>query len=348
LALANFAGELLETFDDLALGTEADVRDDGLRAIREGLVSVVGRVVNPLVGGIRAELLPLIEALENPVSTTGGNTKTLSGSKSTVILHPSIVALQATMPIYARALTRYTATTTSQATLASLLIYMLWRGLVALSNRPFQPVSPPASPALKPAVSRVRRESSSISPPLTPPSGRFTIKLPPSRPPSPPSIQVPSTAAADARALYDLLILLPRPVAANHLAREAVDEAFNGLKALTALLEAAQSNAFARGTQTKAELGAELEVLTADLPTLIALPVVLRAHVSTFQTVTSMLGIPDGEYRKGCLHGFSRAEECAGAVGQRVLDNLTVDDAQSGATEVVKNWLEVEVSTADD
>ena len=348
MALANFAGELLETFDDLALGTEADVRDDGLRAIREGLVSVVGRVVNPLVGGIRAELLPLIEALENPVSTTGGNTKTLSGSKSTVILHPSIVALQATMPIYARALTRYTATTTSQATLASLLIYMLWRGLVALSNRPFQPVSPPASPALKPAVSRVRRESSSISPPLLlhPEGSRSNFRR--LDPHHRPLFKVPpQPRRMHGRCMICLFFcrdLWPRIT----LAREAVDEAFNGLKALTALLEAAQSNAFARGTQTKAELGAELEVLTADLPTLIALPVVLRAYVSSFQTVTSMLGIPDGEYRKGCLHGFSRAEECAGAVGQRVLDNLAVDDAQSGATEVVKNWLEVEVSTADD
>jgi hypothetical protein len=125
-----------------------------------------------------------------------------------------------------------------------------------------------------------------------------------------------------------------------------VDEAFNGLKAIAALLEAAQTNVLAKSNQIEAE--PELEVLTVDLPTLIALPVVLRAYVSASQTVASMLGIPDDEYRKGCLLGFSRAEEYAAAVGQRVLDSLVVDDAQTSTIRAVKRWLEVEVATADD
>jgi len=245
------------------------------------------------------------------------------------------------MPIYARALIRYTQWTTSQATLASLLISLLWRGLVALANRPYQSVSPPGSPGLNSAVVKGQRQSASMSPPATPPSVRFTIKLPPSRPPSPPSVQVPSTASADARALYDLLSLLPRPVAASQLAHEAVDEAFDGLKGVAALLEAEQTNAFAKGGQT------ELERLTADLPTLIALPIVLRGYCPTFRTVAEMLGISEDEYRKGCLLGFSRAEECAAAVGQRVLAVLT-NEPHTLANVIVTKWLEVDVATADD
>jgi len=199
-------------------------------------------------------------------------------------------------------------------------------------------------------VLRGRLESTSRSPPATP--TRFIIRLPSSRPssrpPSPPYIPVVSTAAADALALHDLLSLLPRPVAVNKLACEAVDEAFNGLKALATLLHAMETNAFAKGTQTQAELETELEMLTADLPTLISLPVLLRAHVSTSRTVGEMLGISEDEYRKSCLPGFGRAEECAGAVGQRVLDVLLANKAPTPATEVVTKWLEAELANADD
>lgn len=343
LALAGFADELLETFDDLSLGTEADARGDNLKVIRDGLVSLVGRVVNPLIGGIKAELIPLIGALETPISITGTSAKTPTTSKVTIIQHPSMVTLQILMPIYARALARYTVSTTSQATLASLLISLLWRGLVALSHRSQQPLSRSTSPGPSSFVPKRRdTASSTVSGQVTPPAGRFTIKLPPSRPPSPPSIPIPSTTAADARALYDLLSLFPRPVAANQLAREAVDEAFDGLKALVALLEAAQTNLFAKGIQS------ELEVLTADLPTLIALPVVLRAYVTPIQSVAVMLGVSEDDYRKGCLPGFSRAEECVAAVGQRVLDVLLADETPTSAATAVIRWLEVEVATADD
>jgi hypothetical protein len=344
LALAGVAGELLETFDELGLGLEADMRGEGLKMIRESLVSLVGRVVNPLVGAIKADLTPLIMALENPTSVNGGPTKPLTGPRPVTIQHPSIIALQTMVPIYARAVARYTTWTTSQATLASLLISLLWRGLVALANRPHQSVLPPSSPVVSPGVLRGRRAS--MSPPATPPA-RFTIKLPPSRPPSPPLVQVLSTTAADARSLRDLLSLLPRPVAANQLACEAVDEAFDGLRALADLLEAAQTNAFAKGTQTQVELETELEMLTADLPTLISLPIILHTYYSPSRTVAEMLGIPEDEYRKSCLSGFARAEECASVVGQRVLDVLA-NEALMPAHGVVTKWLEAELTTADD
>jgi len=76
------------------------------------------------------------------------------------------------------------------------------------------------------------------------------------------------------------------------------------------------------------ELGHELGALTADLPTLIALPILLNAYVFTSErggprSVASSLGLPEERYRVGCLTGFGRAEECTAAVGQRVLDVLT-------------------------
>lgn len=343
LGLAGIAGELIEIFDELGLGAEADVRGEGLKMIRESLTSLVARVVNPLVGAMKAELLPVIMALENPISVNGGPAKAPTGFKPVTIQHPSIVALQSIMPIYARALTRYTMWNTSQATLASLLISLLWRGLVALANRPYQSVSPPSSPG----VSLRGRESTSMSPPPTPLT-RFAIKLPPSRPPSPPYSPVVSTVAADAHALYNLLSLFPRPLAANELAREAVGEAFNGLKALAVLLEDVGTNAFEKGTQTQAELETELEVLTADLPTLISLPVILRAYVSTSRTVAEMLGIPEAEYRNSCLSGFGRAEECGVAVSQQVLDDIFAKEAPTPAKVVVAKWLEAELASADD
>jgi hypothetical protein len=61
-----------------------------------------------------------------------------------------------------------------------------------------------------------------------------------------------------------------------------------------------------------------------------------------------MLGIPEDEYRKGCLAGFSRAEECAAAVGQRVLDVLLTNEAPTQANMAVIKWLEVELTNPDD
>ncbi|KZP34235.1 hypothetical protein FIBSPDRAFT_809321 [Athelia psychrophila] len=344
LALAGFAGELLETFDELGLGMDADPRGDGLKAIRDGLVSVIGRVVNPLVGGIKTALTPLIAGLEAPTIINGAVHKTIAGPKITVVQHSSMVTLQTMLPIYAKALARYNVSNTLQATFASLLISLLWRSLVALSHRPQQSVSRPNTPGPHANAPPKRRDSGHT----TPPAGRFGIKLPPSRPPSPPSVHVPSTTAADARTLYDLLSLFPRPVAANKLACEAVDEAFDGLKALVALLEYIRNSDFAKGADSIEELQAELEVLTADLPTLIAMPVVLRAHVTPVQPVSAMLGLSEDDYKKGCLPGFSRAEECAAVVGQRVLDALLAAGSSSLDAKVIIKWLEGEIALADD
>lgn len=178
------------------------------------------------------------------------------------------------------------------------------------------------------------------------------MKLPPSRPPSPPAPQTYSSAGSDARALYDLLNLLPRPTLVDkdtsRLAKEAVDEAFIGLKALPALFDHVHIPSM-KGDENTDDFQHALEVLTADIPTLIVLPILLHVYgagdgvvsVGTSSiSVAAILGLEEVEYRRGCLAGFGRAEECAALVGNRVLDAL---HAESSAGGIVTRWLEAEL-----
>jgi hypothetical protein len=346
LAIAGFAGELLEAFDTLDLGHDADQRGDGLKLIRDGLASLVNRVVGPLIAGIRNELIPLLDALEVPSSHI--RPRPVTGTKPSGY-HLSIITLQAVMPIYARALTRYTMPTSSHTTLATFLISVIWRGLVALSHRPFVVPSPPTYLESLPLVS----EKSPGSTPPTPP-GRFTIKLPPSRPPSrPPSppFLPPATVAADAQALYDLLTTLPCPrsdMETTRLAREVVDDAFQGLKALPPFLEAVLPNSFAtlESQQDIDDWAQKLQILTAELPLLILLPVLLQgsAHGELVLSVAHLIGLSEDEYRTECLYGFGRAEECSTPVARQVLDVMRMNNVNK----VVSRYLELEIAEATD
>ncbi|KAI0305734.1 hypothetical protein B0F90DRAFT_1624671 [Multifurca ochricompacta] len=351
LSLATFAGELLEVFDELSLGLDLDVRGDGLKAIREALVSVTARVIHPLVAGIKAELIALVEALEMPATTSAS--KSAGSSTKVAPQHPSIVALQAIVPIYARALTRYFATTPTQSYLASLEISLVWRALVALAHRVPSQLTPPSSPNLS-AIGGKKGRAVGNTPPTTPPSTRFILKLPPSRPPSPPTLQpCMPPVVGDARAVCDLLSSLPRPDAdkeGTRLAREAVNDAFGGLRALLRLLESVQTIII----RDAAELARELGVLTADLPTLIALPILLSVFVFTSEksgllSVPSMLGLSEEQYRQECLAGFGRVEDCTVAVGRRVLHVLSNEPGlvSGTAAEAVILWLKAEITVAD-
>ena len=109
------------------------------------------------------------------------------------------------------------------------------------------------------------------------------LKLPSSRPPSPPS-PLPQTVASpivgDTRTVCDPLFSIARPDAdkeATHLAQEAVSEGCDGLKALLRLLEFMQMSLI-HGTE---ELAHELGALTADFLTLTALPVLFNASAFT-------------------------------------------------------------------
>ncbi len=327
LAVCNFCEELLQVFEELSLGIDVDHRGDCLRSIRDGLISLVKRIINPLISAIRVELIPLAEALEIP--NISPVMKPAPGNKSSVIYHPSIVALQTLMPQYAKVLTACTTSSTSHATLASLLISVLWKSLVALSHRV----------NAKP-LKKLRDAPPANTPPMTP--SRFAIKLPPSRPSSPPTVLTHATPAQDGKALYDLLMGVARP--SDGQAREAVDEAFEGLRTLPDLLNAAKFKSDNLGNSQF--LAKELNQLTTEIPFLISLPVILRTFGdSDIPPVASILGISEEEYRKGCLSGFSRAEECDETVGQRILDILKTDTVSNY---VVTQWLETELEGMDD
>lgn len=328
LAIVTFVDELLEVFDDLDLGKDADPRGDGLKFIRDGLVSLVNRVVTPLIAIIHKEMVMIIEALETPASRLGAKT------------HPSLITLQANLSVYSKALTRYTSSVTSQATLATFLISIVWRGLLALAHRPHSLPSPPVSP--RPASSSTEKTSAT---PVTSPS-RFTTKLPPSRPSSPPRQSNP--CSADAKTLFDLLNVLPRPRVdkeCNQLAGEAVEDAFDGLKSLSPLLDAVHSS-YSRSDSKDVlkELALKFQGLTTSLPLLIAIAVLLQAPVpgrSITISVGELLGIKEAQYRNECLSGFGRAEECATTVASRVLSALR---SNSDVNPVVCTWLEMEIA----
>ncbi len=165
LSIAKFSEELLQVFDELGLGNDADIRGDGLKSIRDGFVSIITRVVKPFISAIQRELTPIIEALENPNTTS--IVKPPAGTKASVVYHPSVVALQTLMPLYARALATSTSSVLSHATLASLLISILWKAMVAVSHRVDARPSPVLGPEL-PLLGLKRRRGSPLS---TTPSG---------------------------------------------------------------------------------------------------------------------------------------------------------------------------------
>jgi len=342
LGISVFAGELLDCLDELKLDANHDHKGDGLSVIKEGLGSVMKRVINPLMSGIRADLVPLIQDLEKGnvaavPSTTGA--KVVNGAKGPVNLHPSIAALQALTPIYARALGRYCPTKSSEASLATFLISIIWNAVVALSHRPSSPRSRANSASATSAASMsmtfIKRFGGSTTPPSTPPPSRFAMKLPGSRPPSPPAI-APS-AAEDANALYNLLSALPKPTLskdAGNLPSEAVKEAFEALAALNALL-----SALGNATDIRDDL--DLDILTEGLPVPIALPILLRwsGHGEP-QAIPAMLGTSETEYRSGCLSGFGRADECAYSIAHRMVEILRSEGDPDPKTNIVIGFLE--------
>ena len=60
----------------------------------------------------------------------------------------------------------------------------------------------------------------------------------------------------------------------------------------------------------------------------------------------AILGLGKQEYRKNCLSGFGRTEECGVAVGQRVLDVLRAQGAGGTDAQPLLRWLERELKAA--
>ena len=306
IAISDFAGELLSSFNDMALGLDTDSRSDGLKPIRAGLVSLIARVLTPLITGIKDTMIPLVDALENPAKTTSQK------------VHPSIVALQSLVPVYARALARYASTHPSHTLLASFLISIVWRALVALSHRPMV-----AQSSLQVVLTEKGQHVASPAVPSVAPTGLFKFKYGSSRPASPSTL---SAAAADAKALCKILSHFPRPQ--TSVAKEAVDEAFVHLEALTSFLEVAEDPFFGVG-KAVGEIADDIHDLTDELPTLIALPVLVNMRCFAniidpkVRTVSAFVNVPEDVYRREYLAGFGRAEQYGPVVAQRILDEIS-------------------------
>ena len=349
VGLATLAGEVLETFDELGLGQEVDGRSDGLKVIRDGLLNLVLRVVNPLIASIQSEILPLIDGLEkpSPIGRTGSGLNARSAKPSAP--HPSIVGLHAVVPLYAKGLAKIAAVDAAQSSLGAMLITLVWHGLIALAHRPATSCSPPASPKLGSATAKPK-----ATPPTSPAPRFMAIPiLPPSRPSTPPNHTASSSLPGDARVLFDTLGLIAKPSkdkAAGLLASEAVDEAFDALGSLVSLLDLIQNNPRSHPTLNPEQLEADLMTVTDDLPTLIGLPILLRAYVvgggsqegGESRSVASILGMTEDGYRTNCLAGFNRADDCEEVVGKHLIRVLRNDTAALGAI-MVANWLERQI-----
>jgi hypothetical protein len=130
----------------------------------------------------------------------------------------------------------------------------------------------------------------------------------------------------------------------TRLASEAVEEAFRGLHALPPLIEVVPTLAQKLNASHDVDgIVTDLEQLTTELPSLIALPVLLRSYGNGAFTVSGILGLPEAEYRSGCLTTFGRADECAGLVCRRVLNSMQ-QDQEIGV--VLAEWLDGEIEEA--
>ncbi|KAH7108459.1 hypothetical protein BKA62DRAFT_609801 [Auriculariales sp. MPI-PUGE-AT-0066] len=335
LALATFAGELVESLEALGLGTSPEASSsssasanarstlligDGLRPIREGLEGIISKVATPLFAQIRKELLPILEGLEHPPPAASPalkptlSTKSVSAGQS---VHPSLAAMTQAMPAYHRALAKLAdLSPIVHRALASCLIALHWRAMISLAHRPLavnvmatppSATSPlPSSTSLATAISGAsKKKMGGPTPPGTPAATRFLMKLPSSRPPSPQSPPTCDPLELEAKKVYDLLSSLPKPASGDAL--EAVEEGLEALDALVNLLRV-------RGDPT---------LVPEDVPTLVALPIVLRS-AGVAASVPALTQLGEGEYYERCLGGFGRAAECGPIVARtlrQVLDN---------------------------
>ncbi|KAF8598664.1 hypothetical protein BDV93DRAFT_526593 [Ceratobasidium sp. AG-I] len=261
--------------------------------------------------------------------------------------------------------------------LAACEIAIVWRAMVALAHRPIgglqtarggsptraasgsvlgksQTIGKAASSSALPKVQALGKTPSlgalgstsavpatltkRLTPPNTPPAGRFGLHLPPSRPPSPPSGLSPAAQLAhDARVVVGLLDALPKP--AGDDAREAVIEAFDALRAFAELLSLLSASHIDRqavidlidGESADEGTGAEER---EELPALIVLPALLRG-----KSVAGLLGIGEGEYRERCLAGFGRAEASEEVVAKAAL-GVWGASGMGAEYDWVRVWLE--------
>ncbi|KAG8990262.1 hypothetical protein FRB90_001841 [Tulasnella sp. 427] len=166
--------------------------------------------------------------------------------------------------------------------------------------------------------------------------------------------------ARDAKAVQLSVRRLTLPVEGG-LARDAVDEAmreldgFVGFAEYLAAPDTGSSALLVGGVGEKGPMGVDLDKVmdkTRKAPMLVVLPVLLRVALLSARfdagpetsnrvpdTVSAWIGLPEDEYRRSCLGGFGKADECAAIVGKAVLKNKRTK-VGGGGMGWMREWLE--------
>ena len=106
LALATFAGELLEVFDELGLGLDSDTRGDSLKLMREALLSVATQVIYLVSRDQDRACIPYRSAWSACSLVYAPQMPLYIQRRSARSILP-ILTLRGITPIHTRALTRY-------------------------------------------------------------------------------------------------------------------------------------------------------------------------------------------------------------------------------------------------
>ncbi|KAG8920487.1 hypothetical protein FRC01_000729, partial [Tulasnella sp. 417] len=172
-----------------------------------------------------------------------------------------------------------------------------------------------------------------------------------------PFILALTVLARDAKSVQMSVKRLVLPVEGG-LARDAVDEALKELAGFVAFADylAAPdtgSSVLLLGTSKDGVDTEKLMKKTREAPMLLVLPVLLRVALLSAKfdppsntapttpapkvpdTVSAWIGLPEDEYRRSCLGGFGKADECAAIVGKAVLKNK-----RTGVLFWMREWLE--------
>jgi hypothetical protein len=113
-----------------------------------------------------------------------------------------------------------------------------------------------------------------------------------------------------------------------------LDEASEAMRSLSVLFDTLD-------TFTGTVEDMDLDVLTKDLPTLIALPVLLNAanvdKGNIKEGVSQLLHMEEQEYRQTCLSSFGREEECAETVSRQLHE---VFEERGAMNTALARWLQ--------
>ena len=399
LALAGFCTELLEVFAAHSLG---EVRSSDLGAIRATIENTVLRLTSPLFTALQSELVGCLEGATRPAvyKPTGRPHPALQQFQ---LLAPHAGRVLRRYAVdgggACKATESQLASVLIAVSWAGMLALVCRPTGIKLLPSPTSPGSPPpgsGSPGKTPSLALpglpLSGAKASRTPPSTPkvplrllkdkdystgssPNAFSLVSLPvvaltpvsapssSSRPPTPPLVEVPPLVL-DFKVFLEVLEReLPRPPAKEGLAGEAVDEAFERVRALgNWIARGFNGGANTNGNTAASALSDFLNAEVADendddedddeeLPFLLALELVLRHRLGVENGAAAFLEMDEELYKRRCLSGFGRADEWACLISRAVGDGLKTQNDVAGVGVgvgedkklVVREWIKARV-----